>query len=148
MSTFSVHMKDSGQAERVVVVREGFSLAAFVFGPLAHLVRRMWLALAMWIGAVILGVVAAVALGGGAGVGWGVSLLLFYLLALEDGSLRRAALRRRGYTFIDLVEALSANEARMAFAYRQAMRQPAVAASEPRRREPTSGDVGLLFGGT
>jgi hypothetical protein len=147
MSTFSVHTKDSGQAESVVVVREGFSLSAFVFGPLAHLLRRMWLALALWIAAAILGVLVAVALGGGAGVGWGVALLLFYLLALEDGSLRRAALRRRGYTFADVVEAQSANEARMAFAYRQATRQPAVVASEPRRREPTSGHVGLLFGG-
>ena len=148
MSTFSVHVKDSGQAERVVVVREGFSLSALILGPLVHLLRRMWLALAMWIGAVILGVAVAVALGGGAGVGWGVTFLLFYLLALEDGSLRRAALRRRGYAFADVVEAQSANEARMVFAYRQATRQPAVAASEPRRREPMSEDVGLLFGGT
>lgn len=102
MPTYTVHVpsgiEDSvARAERTIFVREGFSLPAFVFGPLFLAYRRLWRAALAWL-------VAAIAL-------WGlthvlalpvaVTLLLFLVLAvlvgLEANEAQRQALGRRGY---------------------------------------------------
>src|SRR4051812_28041644 len=59
MAVFTVHLPrrldDPAAVERVKFVREGFSWAAFFFGPLWLLFHRLWLTFLLW-------VVAAVAL--------------------------------------------------------------------------------------
>ena len=102
MPTFTVHVpsgiEDSVErAERTIFVREGFSLPAFVFGPLFLAYRRLWRAALAWL-------VAAIALWGLAHVlalPVAFTLLLFLVLAvlvgLEANEAQRQALGRRGY---------------------------------------------------
>jgi hypothetical protein len=102
MATFTVHVPPGAgngatRADRTVFVQEGFCLAAFVFGPVFLLYKRLLLATCAW-------VVAAAAL---AFLSHALDLsafpraLLFLVLAmltgLEAGEARRRSLGRRGY---------------------------------------------------
>ena len=102
MPTYTVHVPsgledDVERAERTIFVREGFSLPAFVFGPLFLAYRGLWRATLVWFGATIAisGLTHVLALP------IPVTLLLFLVLAvlvgLEAGEARRQALGRRGY---------------------------------------------------
>ena len=102
MPTFTVHVPsgidhDVERAERTVFVREGFSLAAFVFGPIFLVYRRLWRAVLAWLAAAIVVAVLAHVLA----LPSPVTLLLFLVLAalvgLEANEARRQALGRRGY---------------------------------------------------
>jgi hypothetical protein len=90
------------EPERFVLVRDGFSFWALLFGPLWMLRHRMVL--------VLLGYIAVVAvlsillrLSGSAGVGSAVWTLLALLIGLEAATLRRFTLRRRGFRNIGVV---------------------------------------------
>ncbi len=102
MPTYTVHVPsglddDVKRAERTIFVREGFSLPAFLFGPLFLIYRRLWRAMLAWcVAAVVLsGLTRVLALP------IAVALLLFLVLAilvgLEANEARRQALGRRGY---------------------------------------------------
>lgn len=109
MATYTVYVPLSGganrRADRTVFVREGFSLAAFVFGPFYLISQRLWLAAFGWI-------VAAVLL---AGLGHALVLsppqvavlfgLLGLLTGLEASVLRQFGLARRGYILSALLTA-------------------------------------------
>ena len=49
MAIFVVQARDAGSLDEARFVREGFSWAAFAFGPLWLLFHRLWLALALWL---------------------------------------------------------------------------------------------------
>ena len=110
MPTYTVHVpsgleNDVERAERTIFVREGFSLPAFLFGPLFLVYRRLWRATLAWC-------VAAIALSGLThilGLPVPVTLLLFLVLAvlvgLEANEALRQALGRRGYIGSALVTA-------------------------------------------
>src|SRR6478672_11524495 len=53
MNVYTVHLKgskdDLAALERAVFVREGFSWAALIVGPLWLLWNRLWLALIVWL---------------------------------------------------------------------------------------------------
>ncbi len=74
-----------------VLVREGFSWGAFLFGPFWLLARRLWLAALLWLVAA-----AAVALLAPASAAVALPALQF-LLGCHARDLRRRALARRGY---------------------------------------------------
>ena len=130
MAIFTVHVPPNvpdptKRADRTVFVREGFSVPAFVFGPLFFLYRRLWVAALAWcVAAVLLGFLAhLLQLPRSSGT------LLFVLLALitglESGTARRAALERRGYILAALLTALTRDEAEIAFFRGEGTRPPA-----------------------
>lgn len=81
-----------GRAADLVLVREGFSWGAFLFGPVWLAVNRLWLvALATLLLAVALGAVLP------AGLAIPAVLALGFLLGAHGRDLRRHALARRGY---------------------------------------------------
>ena len=102
MPTFTVHVPSGiednvERAERTLFVREGFSLPAFVFGPLFLLYRRLWRAALAWlVAAIALSVLTHVL-----ALSIPVTLLLYLVLAvlvgLEANEARRQALGGRGY---------------------------------------------------
>jgi uncharacterized protein DUF2628 len=87
--------------ERLVFVRDGFSFAALVLGPLWMLRHRMWLVLLGY------GVAAAltlvVRLHASATTGTIVWALFGLLLGLEAATLRRFTLGRRGFRNVGIV---------------------------------------------
>jgi len=102
MRIFTVHARDidgGGGAPRTRLVREGFSVWAFLLGPFWLLFRGLWLAL---LGAVLV----AVAIGflPGNGPEWGL-LALHLLLGFHARDLERWTLRRRGYADAGVVAA-------------------------------------------
>jgi hypothetical protein len=109
MAVYTVHepplragAMSASQTERFVFVRDGFSFAALLFGPLWMLRHRMWLALLLY-GVVVaaLGIVLQRLASGAVGtVVWG---LVAVLLGFEAGTLRRFTLGRRGFRNIGVV---------------------------------------------
>lgn len=87
----------TGAKAAPVLIREGFSLWAFLFGPLWLLANRCWLA----------GSAAALALGAFALLpdpyGFALSLSLQLLLGFHGRDLRRWTLARRGWTLAHIV---------------------------------------------
>ena len=100
MSVYTVHEppQRGGDAlshtERFAFVRDGFSWAAFLFGPLWMLRQRMWLVLLSYI--VFTAAVQAClwALGVAAPVKFTVGVLIALLIGFEAATLRRFSLRR------------------------------------------------------
>lgn len=99
----------------IVLVREAFSLGAFLLGPIWFAPHRMWAALGIWAGAAT----SLAFLGGylelSATETLGAVFILHAFLGLEHGALRQAALRRRGYHLVDVVEGSGAMEAELVF---------------------------------
>ena len=103
MRIWTVHLRNAADP---VLVREGFSLGAAVFGPLWLAAHRAWVpaafALAAWLA------IGALADGG-------LRLLLEAGLALLLGfsghDLRRWSLARRGYTLAEIVTGRHADSA-------------------------------------
>jgi len=143
MATFTVHVPPgvgdgAARADRTVFVREGFCLAAFLFGPVFLIYRRLWLATcALVIAAAALGFLShALDLPGSAGA------LLFLVLAvltgLEAGEARRRALGRRGYIAAAVLAGVTREGGEKLFFGRSATatRPDIPAASAPRRPIP------------
>jgi hypothetical protein len=134
-------------AERFMFVRDGFSIAAFLFGGLWFLWHRLWLAL--------LGYVAVVAVLAGAmqvvGASYGIralaALLLALLIGLEASSLRRWTLTQRGWKDRGVVvgEDLETAERRFFAARVSADGNPALPPPAPKLRMPSGNDVVGLF---
>ncbi len=90
MRVYTVHLAGTRSP---VLVREGFSIGALVFGPLWLFAHRAWLAGVLTVAAEIVAAVAMVrfpAL-------WPLGLAIPWLFGLFGQDLRRAALARRGY---------------------------------------------------
>ena len=129
MAIFTVHVPPrianaSQRADRTIFVRDGFSLPAFLFGPMFLLYRRLWFSALAWIvAAVLLGFVSH-ALRLGAGDVAVLLLLLGLLTGLEASALRQGALGRRGYMFAALLSSPSRDEAERAFFASDGVRPP------------------------
>jgi hypothetical protein len=130
MPVFTVHAPppvddDRGVSpERFVFVRDGFHVAAFVFGGLWLLTRRLWLVLIGYLIVAAALVLALVALNAGSGVWFTTLLLLAMLVGLEAASLWRWTLARRGWRQIDLVVADDLDAAERRFFDRWVGQQP------------------------
>src|SRR5258707_8324672 len=100
MAVYTVHVplsRDGASApERFVFVRDGFSFAALLFGPLWMLRHRMWLVL-LGYGVVVAALALVLHLHGSVAVGPIVWALFGLLLGFEAGTLRRFTLGRRGF---------------------------------------------------
>jgi hypothetical protein len=133
--------------ERFMFVRDGFSFAAFLFGPLWFLWHRLWLAL--------LGYVAvAVVLGAGMrfvdtayGIRGLAGLLVALLIGFEASSLRRWTLTRRGWKDRGVVvgEDLEAAERRFFAAWDPGGHIPTPLPTGPKLRMASGNDVVGLF---
>jgi len=137
-------------AERFVLVREGFSRPAFLFAPVWLAWRRCWRTLALW-AATLAGVVVAVALTGLSGVPAMVLVALPSIaVGYEAAWIRARSLERAGYQLAGTAMARSQEEAEALFfadwlnEVRSAdERRPAPPASTPYRPAP-SGVLGLF----
>ena len=96
-AVYEPHMRGDDlrrHAERIAFVRDGFSFAAFIFGPLWMLWHRLWLA---FVGYVVVMVLLGVAIyyralpPGAQGV---IVFILALLIGLEAATLRRRKLLR------------------------------------------------------
>ncbi len=92
-------------AERFAFVRDGFSWAAFVFGPLWMLRHLLIIESIGWIALVAALAVTARFLPLSADATWLLLLLLAILIGLEASTLRQWALRRRGWHELGVVAA-------------------------------------------
>ena len=127
MPTFTVHVppgiaEDAARADRTVFVREGFSTAAFVFGPLYLVYRRLWLATIAWLIAAAALAVLAHALGLSIWCRMLLFLVLAVLTGLEAGEARRRALGRRGYIASALLVGVTRESAEKLFFGQDAVR--------------------------
>lgn len=109
MITYTIHEEPAPRAdridrgERLVFVKDGFSILAAYFGPLWLLVHRLWLPLLAYLLAVGLIVLAVAGLG--LKPGW-ITLLvlgLHLVIGFEADSLKRYGLDRRHWTEIGTV---------------------------------------------
>jgi hypothetical protein len=84
--------------DRFVFVRDGFSWAAFLFGPLWMLRHRLWLAVVLYL--VVATAFGAIVRAAGlpSDAAWASVALLALLIGLDASSLRRRGLARRGWT--------------------------------------------------
>jgi Protein of unknown function (DUF2628) len=90
------------EPERFVFVRDGFSFAALLFGPLWMLRHRMFLVL-LGYAAVVAVLAVVLRRQGSETVGVIVWALLALLIGFEAGTLRRFTLGRRGFRNTDIV---------------------------------------------
>jgi hypothetical protein len=117
MKTYTLHLAsdarpgDPDALERAILVRDGFSWGAFLFGPLWFFANRLWLAgLAILAAYLALGV--TLRFGGlPAGPRFLIALLAAILVGLEANSLRRWTLRRGGRPAVDVVARRRRDEA-------------------------------------
>jgi hypothetical protein len=132
------------RAERLVFVREGFSWAAALFGPLWMLAHRMWVVL---IGFIVLELALEAALAAlRASPGWMMTAYMAIQVAVgfEAAGLRRWTLARKGWRMIGSVTGDSALDCERRFieawlAEQQAAqpaqsRSPAEEPKQPERR--------------
>jgi hypothetical protein len=80
-----------------VLVPEGFSWGAFLFGPFWLLAHRLWLPALLWSVAAPAAAALLVAAGVGGGGAVVASLALQFLLGCHARDLQRRGLARRGY---------------------------------------------------
>ncbi|MEP9397658.1 DUF2628 domain-containing protein [Mesorhizobium sp. KR2-14] len=104
----------SAASERAVLVRDGFSLLAFLVAPLWLLWHRLWVETLLYF-AVALALAALGKFTGHEVAGSLLSLLVSIYFGLEGAALRIAALRRRGWREWGVVEANSAQDAEMRY---------------------------------
>ena len=161
MRTYTLHLPDGAEPgnpealEEAVLVRDGFSGAAFAFTVLWFLVHRLWLAaLLVASGLIALQLVLALA-GAGSLTRFLVGILFAFLVGLEANTLRRWTLERGGRPAVDLVRAPDRDGAEAkAFArwLQEAAAEPAPpparpaagSAPLPRRPDRTEPVIGLF----
>lgn len=104
MPVYTVHeppprdgVDDAATADRVVLVRDGFSFWAFVFGPVWIIWRGLWLVLLLYIVAMVALQAGLWALGASSAVKFVVGFLIALLIGFEAASLRRWTLARRNW---------------------------------------------------
>ena len=115
MAVYTLHMRGDGPdaARAAVLVPEGFSKSAFVFGIFWFLRHRLWLAALAWIFALLLLGLASSVLSVSATF-W-LAVLFTVLTGLEANALHRRALVRRGYPIADIVVAAGRDVAERQF---------------------------------
>ncbi len=131
MALFTVHARgDAPDAiGNAVLVREGFSRAALVFGPLWLLRFRLWLATILWLVIAAALVAATSVLTGLASVA--LFILFAALTGLEANAARRRGLVRRGFAICDVVTARDRDAAERRFFDRRAAMIPTSSPARP-----------------
>lgn len=111
MRVYTVHVPPFSHRESdPVLIKEGYSWPAFLFGPLWMLIHRLWLAfVALVVITLIIGV-AADAFGIGPIPQGIVSLAIAVLVGAHGNDMRRYGLARRGYRDGGVVAARNIDE--------------------------------------
>jgi hypothetical protein len=115
MAIYTIHLPpitdERERLLRAIVLRDGFSKSAFVFGPLWLAAKRLWISAILY-AASLIGAVSACLTFDLPGTVLGLVLALAaLLLGLEGVSLQRWRLARRGWTEAGPVSAASQSEA-------------------------------------
>jgi hypothetical protein len=120
MSVYTVHQAPTradtaSAAERFVFVRDSFSWWAFLVAPLWMLRHRLWLVLLGYV--VVTGAIefALVRFGASGTAIALVGLLISLLVGLEASTLRRLALRRRGWSNVAVISGKDLEDAERRF---------------------------------
>ncbi|MCW6510744.1 DUF2628 domain-containing protein [Lichenifustis flavocetrariae] len=116
MTIYTVHVPDDTsdpvtQADHTILIRDGFSGSAFVFGFAYLLWHRLWVAATIWIVVTAALVVGAIVLHLPSVSVIAISFLMHVYLGLEGPDLRRWGLARRHYTLKDIVSAPGLSDA-------------------------------------
>jgi len=90
-------MRTQAAAERVVFLREKFSVWAFIFTPFWLLRHRLWLGFLAWLVAFVAITMIGVALGFGPYAGMADALPISLIFGLEAVNMRGRKLLRSGY---------------------------------------------------
>ncbi|MDE1974565.1 MAG: DUF2628 domain-containing protein [Hyphomicrobiales bacterium] len=121
MPVFTVHeppqrsTKAVPDPERIVFVREGFSFWAFLFAALWMARYRMWLVLLLYL-VIAGGVEIALRFAGVGAVGIGLGgFAIALLVGMEASTLRRFALRQRGFRDIGIASGEDLEDAERRF---------------------------------
>lgn len=93
-------------------------MGAFVLGPMWFAAHRMWAALIIWSAITVCIAIASTMFAVGLLALLPTAIVLFGFLALEHGALKQAALRRRGYQLVDVVEGTHPMDAELSFCAR------------------------------
>jgi hypothetical protein len=108
MSVYTVHeppawADDASDPERFAFVRDGFSVWAFLLGPIWMLWHRLWLVLFCYL--ILMAVIdtALTVVGAPHAVIFLAGLLMSLLVGIEAATLRRFKLSRRGWTNVGVV---------------------------------------------
>lgn len=126
-------------ADRVTLVRQGFSWRAFLFGPWWLAASSLWRALIVWAITVAVVIFGAGALGAPDGAIFAALALIALYLGLEAAALRSAALDRAGRPLADILAAGDEDSARSAFYARWLAQAEAAAPQSPTpTREPSA----------
>jgi len=97
VTLYSIFDRDNAAAEAPAAVPEKFSWLAALLPPVFGLLHGLWLELVAFVVAVAL--IALSSLWLGAEAGFWLYVLLVLLVGFEAPSLRRGALRRKGWTY-------------------------------------------------
>lgn len=120
MAVYAVHappgdLRRSELAERVVFVREGFAVGAFLVPGLYLLVHRAWLPFFLYAVGLVGMNFAAAALGASFAVVLIVNLIYAALFGIEAAGLRQWSLARKGLDHVASVVARRTEDAEMRF---------------------------------
>ncbi|MGC4101807.1 DUF2628 domain-containing protein [Ferruginibacter sp.] len=121
MKTYTVHEPPNApanvvdRAEHMVFVKDGFSWAALIFGPIWLLAKRLWLAFVVYMAlATVISLAFEAAGVGEKFIGW-VIAALHLLLGLEGSTLQRWTLDRAGWRLVGSVIGRNGDECERRF---------------------------------
>ena len=123
---------DGEDSEKVVFLRDGFSIAAFVFGPFWLFWNRAYLAAALWLGLMTMLAVGGTALGVRPEATALLNLALSLALGFEGVRLIIWTLERRGLRQSAIIACDNALEAEEVFFYNRRAAHPS---SQPYSKE-------------
>ena len=132
MSVYTVHVQSAdASAANARFIRDGFSWAALIFGPLWLLAHRLWLAFLMYSLVMTLTAALAQALGLNNGLAMLLSELISVYVALEAHRFWQYRLENHGWPMVDIVTAANLEAAERIFYSRWPDQRPAPSASVP-----------------
>jgi hypothetical protein len=147
MAVYTVHLPpqpaDLGDiAEKTAFIPEGFSFAAYAYGPLWLLWQRLWLALGVWVVIAVVYGFAANALKLPVLAHLALFEMAQIFIGLEANNLRRSALARSGFELADVVTGSKRVDAEHSFFHRFIETRPVEVPIAPLPpSKPTSGPV-------
>lgn len=143
MPVYTVHQppprkdKTSIDPERVVFVRDGFHVWAFLLGPFWMLWRRLWLVVLLYLAVTALMQIGLALIGAGGVAQISAGALISLLVGLEAASLRRWTLARRGFKMLGVVVGEDIDVAERRF-FSAAIAQAEPKSPSPPRSLPTA----------
>jgi hypothetical protein len=137
MSIYTVHEPPPRAAQtlpdpdRFAFVRDGFSFWAFIAAPLWMLWHRLWLVLAGYALITVIVFAGLAALRASPTAFAVVGLFIALVVGLESGTLRRLALRRRGWKNVGIVSGADLEDAERRFFGAWLHRTPSAKGANP-----------------